>query len=533
MELVVATRAVSSSTAELITRHKESELTWKISSRVIQESYDVFREINQFWAQLSDADQQKIFNTYSKIFDVFNKFNPLDATTWELRPLIKELFELHKQEDIDYWVRLKSDLIIPGDIRRTFDPDAGMAGTIERTYLEDDYRKLLPLAVSMRIMIPIWGEFIGRYSDEVQVIFREYVAFQVMATANVMNSPAMRRLEIFIRNTILKDKFSAISVYAGLSTEDFYSWAMAKAIINRLCRAELSGVNQNATIVSGLYNYVSSLPTALENDVGTITDKFRRSLGTDGDNNLSRIEGFKIKVDVPDGDVQSTCFYLDLSMKIVYDEYPNNEFSLVNRLCPDPGFKETVQQCYKFCQPLVNEQLTKAQTDLTAWVLARYVSVQGQADLDKVDIVRAIAFATAYLWWMGHKDLAAIASGIAKITMDDADDRYLADNKQRIDRAQVEDLSSRFPFLIRKNSRSKTARSTNSSLTNIDLMVDDVSRYLWVLTLPDRWVFELTGKPNERRYSAPSDIRQKLASLVIDLDQRRSIGYTVSQTVKA
>lgn len=532
MELVVAGRAMSSSTAELLTRHKDQELSWKISSRVIQENYDVFREINQYWAQLPDADQRKIYDIYVKIFAVFSKFLPLDATTWELRPLIKELFELHRQEDIDYWVRLKSDLIVPAGIKRTFDPDAGMAGTIERTYLEEDYRRLLPMAISMRIMIPIWGEFIGRYSEEVQVVFREYVAFQAMATANVMESSAMQRLEIFIRNTILKEKFDKISVYAGLSTEDFYSWAMAKTIINRLCRAELSGMNQNATLVSGLYNYVSSLPNALENDVGIIQDKFRRSPGTDGsDNNLSRIEGFKIKIDVPDGDVQSTCFYLDLSMRIVFDSAADNQYSLVNRLCPEPGFKDLVKQCYRTCQSLINEQLTKVQTDIAGWVLAKYVSVQGQADLDKVDIIRAISFATAYLWWMGHKDLAAICSGVAKMTMDDGDDRYLADDKRKIDRKQLEDLSARYPFLIRRNSRSKTARSTNASMTNIDLIVEDVSRYMWVLTLPDAWVYELTGKLNERRYIAPADIRQKLAALIIDLDERRAKDYAVSQTV--
>lgn len=521
MELVVASKAIASSTAELMVRHKGNELSWKISSRVIQDTYDVFREINQYWAQLSEQDQDAIFDIYRRIFEVFDRFLPLDATTWALRPLIKELFSLHKQEDIDYWVRFKSDLLVPSTIKRTFDPDAGMAGTPERTYLEEDYRRLLPMAVSMRIMIPIWGEFIGRYSEEVQVVFREYVAFQVMATANVMNCSAMNRLEVFIRNTILRDKFDKISVYAGLSTEDFYSWAMAKTIINRLCRAELSGLNQNATLVSGLYNYVSSLPNTLENDVGIIQDKFRNKPGTDGDNNLSRLEGFKVKIDVPDGDVQSTCFYLDLSMKIVYGEHPDNPLSLVNRLCPEPGFKELVQQCYKLVQPLLREQLTRVQTDIAGWVLAKYVSVQGQDNLDKVDIIRVIAFATAYLWWMGHRDLAGVVSGVAKTTMGEDDDRFLADNKQRMSRDQMEDISARFPFLHRKNSRSKTARSTNPALTNIDLIVDDLSRYLWVLSLPDKWVYELTGRPNERRYTVPSDIRQKVAALVIDLDERR------------
>jgi len=68
-------------------------------------------------------------------------------------------------------------------------------------------------------------------------------------------------------------------------------------------------------------------------------------------------------------------------------------------------------------------------------------------------------------------------------------------------------------------------------LSTIDDMVDMVAQQSWNLTLPKEWVSVMTGHARNRRYNAPSNLRTKLARLVIELDDRTARVLGVRDTI--
>jgi hypothetical protein len=77
-----------------------------------------------------------------------------------------------------------------------------------------------------------------------------------------------------------------------------------------------------------------------------------------------------------------------------------------------------------------------------------------------------------------------------------------------------------FPYLKRTSSRAKNAKSTNTSLTSIDTVVEGISCYQWTLTLPPGWIAQLQGSETVIRFRIPENIRDLLAALVIELDNK-------------
>lgn len=535
----------ASSMMDLTISHGKESLRWRVKTSKVTRSISrtmgsssegdveedmIFKEINLFWATLSQERQDQIFAVYTKIHMAFMRFleygrkSPdVSEVITTLRPMVKELFELHPQEEIDYWVRFKSNLIVPACVPDYFSAEAGMAGTADRTYTKEDYRNLLPLAIAVRIAIPIWGEFASTVGDELPSFLRDFMAFKLLDTSNVVRSKAMHRLRVFIENTLPDNRNDTAIVIFGISTEDFIDWVLANTVIVRLSKADLSGValvvgstSANAALISYLYNYISQIPSQIENSVGRITDKHKDAGSGDSEQNLSRLEGFKIKQEVSIGDVTVTSYYLKLSVDQVFGLAPMPERSLAHRLSPDPAFLDFVRYSIETSRSLIDERLNPSQVNLAGWVLSKHVSVRAIPYLTKEDIVRMIGFAQAWLWYNGHLELAGIVSAIARPY--EGTDVSVADTKLRFEKAQIDELTARYPYLHRTRSRAKNAKLTNPAIKTINNMVESLSQVSWYLTVPKEIVQKLTGRSNDRRYFTPENIRIKLADLILMLD---------------
>jgi hypothetical protein len=482
--------------------------------------FDHFEQINAYWAQCDPRVQDSIFDVYRRIYVVLTTSSDIQSMTRALRPLAVELLDLHPLEDLDYWIWVKSNLLVPSGIKRVFNPEEDTSWTREKTYLEDDYRKLVTLTLAMRVMIPVWEEFVLQTKKETGPTFKEYQAFDLISASNVMHSEAMRRLEIFVVNTIPKDRSKDAAVFSGVSSEDFPEWILAVTVVKRLTSADIRGINSDHTLVTYLHNYIDQRSRSLENRTGKIKPKYsgERS-GSDENSNHSNLEGFKIKETIAEGDVSSIRRYINYSIDQAFGREPNVGLSLINRLNPDENMALHVQMSCESVQALFNEILTPQQVTIAAWVLANYIPCQAIPYLNKSDILSMIAIAQAYLWSKGHYNLAGLVSAIPRNYVE-VGTNMIADTKTRMDSANVTQFGKTFPYLKRTSSRAVNVKRTNPSLTAVDSLVEGISCYQWMLTLPPQWVTELQGSEIAVRYRVPENIRDLLATLVIELDTK-------------
>lgn len=536
MELrLLSKSAITGTPASIVLVHNEKQIVWNMKSTNQlgkepaegTELYDIFAEINAYWRTFQPATLDEVFRIYDRIHDTINRSPDVGAMTQAVRPLVAELFEYHPQEDIDYWVRMKSGLLVPPEIPREYDNSKNWP--VERTYLEADYRKLVPLAISMRLMAPIWGEFMYRIDTEMSNNFKEYQAFHLLALSNVYECEAMQRLEVFVTHTIPRDSAIDGAIYAGISREDFPRWMLAFTVVRRLYRGDVRGISNNThTLITYLWSFINTKAMGLDGHFGKLTSKYTDSGGGNEENNLSRLEGFKIKQDVAAGDVAIVGNYITHSVQIVHDILAGREVltpktSLVRRLNEDPGFPQLVAESLASTAALHKESLAQPQVTIAGWVLSDFVPIRSIPYLrNKSDLISMIAFAQAYLWSRGHRELAALVSGVSKNVA--ITDTTIGDNKTRMTREQLERLSEVYPYLRRSRGKQKQSRSTNQTLSTIDTVTEALSERNWMLTLPTSWVSQLrSGSARDRRYDVPTNIRGLLADLVTDLDQRKRV----------
>lgn len=543
MELFVTNKQPAPSTKEVCTRHNGVELFWKINSRVPNEQFDIFREINAYWQTLVPSEQDRIFELYQKAYMLFTVVTDTERLFEALRPIVKELFDYHPQERIDYWVRFKSNLLIPADIPRKFDSSLGSRMTVEKTYTEEDYRKLLALAVSVRIMVPIWGEFLKRTEKETDPLRKEYLAYKLLVGSNVMKCEAHERLLLYIRHTVLVNKsikstakalFNTTTMLGCLGTEDYPEWVLADIVVLRLIRYDLSGVGDNAIIITHIHNYIGEHIGMIESRFGRVKDK-KPDDQTAGETNHSRLERFRVKELVAAGDIVANSTYIRMATQQVFGRRKTTPLSLINRLyrtidnpkaLADRKFFELTAQSIRCLKPLINEQLKDCQIILTGWVLAPVISPRVIPYLKKQNLIEMIGFAQAYLWHNNHRELAALIGARA---IDDLNDgaRVLADQKEKLNKQQLQELTQKFPFMRRSTSY-RNARGLSMVFSALEIVATEFGDYDWQIVLPDSWLTDWPavnrGGIIDRRLRNFSDLLPKLAALILELEQREESG---------
>lgn len=508
----------------LVIQHKGAEIRWNIPAKELDFQFDIFEQINGYWAQCQPQTQDDIFEIYGKIYDVFQKVWDIGVRIATLRPLIADLMEYHPQEDIFMWAWSRANIVVPPSIHRTFDTSGNMAGTLERTYLDEDYRWLVALSISLRAMFPIWRQFTTDIRREAGTIFKEYQAYQLLALSSVAKCASMERLMVFIRHTIPKDRHNDAAILVGISSEDIPNWVLSVTVVTRLCCADVRGINQSpsttttiTTLPAFLYNFIIQKLRTIETNVGNVSPKNSGSYAGDGDSNLSKLEGFKIKQPTSIGNIETVSAYLEIQMTKTLSGQPLGERSLARRMSSNPDFQRLVTESYHSVQELATVRLTREQVTIAGWVMKHYVPVRSIPSLQKQDLLKMIAFAQAWLWENNHFHLGALVGGIAIDTIDD-NVGMIADRKDAIDKDEHIALLKRFIFNKRTGSRAKTAKSISPVLEAINEMTTNLAKYQWRMTLPEHWAPKAGWNPRNKVMRIPTDIRTRLALVLIAID---------------
>lgn len=512
MRLYINQYALQSAPTEVLLEHNNTVLAWNIAlfdRMPFSNEVDIFEQINGYWASLVRSTQDKIFDVYVRIREVFDQIYVINELTKSLYVLVKELYTYHDLASIDHWKRFHSNLILPEGLKDEFNESHETSGTRERTYLKTDYQGLVTLSIALRAMVPVWGEFISSTKRETGTNFKEYYAFKLLAHSSIYHSDAMERLRVYVEHSIPNDKSKSSAILEGISSEDFPFWILGLVVVRRLSVGDVRGTVPNSSLVMFIYNYIRQKVQGHDNSfMGMVKEKIIDGQGQEGENNLSKLEGYKIKQEIPAGDI------------VTIEHSLLDPDSIALRICPDLDLS-LLRASQISVQVLATERIWEPQITIMQWVLnlKQSVSPRGILHLSKKSILQAMAITQALLWHRGHYELAALVSAIEQPNLDELH-LGVNDSRSRILKEQQEQLDFLFPYSNKSVGKQKTVKRVNPATEAIESVCLQMSVHPWKLTLPQEWAMQVTGNKNVRRYAVPHDIKIKLASLAIAVAKR-------------
>lgn len=507
--------------------HGDKYIDWNVSAfdrSNFDVEFDLFDHCNKFWEGLSPSSQEYVFDLYSKMNQIVCRGKDRDARILELINLIKEFYEFHNLDIIKSWIYLKSDIVFPSWLSKCYTEKQDSPGSREQTYLYDDYVNLICLAFCLRMMIPVWSEFIGRTRDETSTSLKEYRAYHLLSRSSLFESEPMHKLRTYV-NAIVPTERQKSAIIEGMSTEEFPTWLLSVALIRKVCVSDIRGifppstrsangtVTDPPTLVTYIYNHIKErIKHSGNNFSGIVNDKKNESSNNDSyEQQMSRFEGYKIKQEISPGDV------------VVIETVVEDPYKVAAFIEPTISM-DFVTECLNN-RVSRNLRIYDPQFILAQWVMKPFVSPRGMLYLNKALIQQCCAVAEAVLWHRGHKFYSALMSAEMH-SYDEGVSTVGIGSDARIPKDLNEEILKYYPYM-RKNtaSKSKTVRSMNQAYVAVDHICGLFSKAEWGLTISDDRLIELLGSTNLRRVTLQHDAKIRLCELVVDIAKRSKIQY--------
>ena len=530
------------SPGKAVMQHGEECIFWNLAAfdkKYFEAGYDMFSHLNQYWATLSQEDQQVIFNLYENIHNILDDTSMKEKRIKLLFDAVRDLYAIHSLAKLDKWVRYQSDIQWPNWLEVNYNPHSSEYHVSrEQTYLLSDYKDLIVLALALRFILPIWSEYIDRAKDYTDTALKEYYAYQLLCKSELFRCPAMQKLTSYIACIIPADKPKS-AIVSGLSSEEFPTWVLSVALIRKICISDIRGIfpdptyNSNGkridppTLVTYVFNHVRERVTHNANNFsGMIIDKDPEKQSDGGASNseqqVSVLESNKVKQEVSLGDKQAIIHFISDYIRVATRMQPGI----------DPAF---VHECVNIRRnnDLAFYQINDPQFTILQWLMAPYAFTRGMYLVPFEMTSDYLAVAEAVLWTRGKKYLAALMTATVYEGRNNIMQAAGTDTKARLSKELTDQVSEYYPYLKKSLSKSKIApkKPTNQALTAVDIIADELSSKDWQINIHESRLKEITGT-SKRRFSAPHDIKVLLTELVVDIAKAAEHNYNQNKLLQ-
>ncbi len=483
-----------------------------IRVRMYEQDPEIFTHLNWFWSGLSEERQEAIFNVYSTIHGLLAR-DP--DTTFENLPLahaIRDLIALHPIEEMFEWITKPGVVRWPdeSEIPRDFDQAAQAKYTRDKNFVYSDYQDLMAFVLQLRVLTPVWGEFLSQHDKGIAGYYRDMLTLQLAGESKLSDSPGYQKLEKFVDAMVAsRATLSTSGVLEYLSRVDYPVYIFANTILRRLTGASFyqAPEDRSAFLVKVISNHVKDLIDKSPQEFRTATPKIEtgESARQSDENTHSNFENVRIKQKLSGGD----CYFLQW--------YAENLERLAKELEPDldMGLLKDFLSMYPVGTFVPDEN----QVLLLQYVLSPIISPQAVHDLTRINVAQCLAVTGAVLWHRGHKVLSAfVTSHHSHVSMDAS---ISGDTVSRMGNHIYDELPIIFPYQRRAKSSEKSYKGITDT---VKTFVDEISRMAWHPTLPAKYIEEIkdyvSGTDNYRTLILPNNMRPLVVECVIDLAKR-------------
>lgn len=478
----------------------------------ISNEFDVFKEINEYWAQLPSQAQDRIFQIYEEIMIQFDS-SVIDSSSMKeyIADRINELVQIHDLDKMYDWVYFKSNIIIPDTFNENYNHSIDNNTSREKTYTRKDYIQLVTLSLMFRTLIPIWGEYINQTRRDSGNLRKEFYAFQLVYKSPIIHYVAMEKLRVYIEHIVGDDKNKLNTALKGIASEDYCYWLTTLVCVKRICIGDIRGVNRMSDLIKLMYKFVIQKINGTESNFEDVikpkTFDDKNMVGEE--NKTSTLERYKIKSNLSLGE-------------IVELEYSIKDIKLVAKNLSPNIDEDFLDKCIESAQHLLNQRILDPQMTLLKWVFKPVISPKGLQYVGKQTTVNALGALQAVLWTRGHHYLSVLATSYA-ITSDSGIYVSPIDSRIRVPEELNQKMNEIYPFARLSNPKKPTSRvnlkDVNLASQAISDLVDTLAMHSWRPTANDDILLQVTGSTS-RRLPIKPDILIDLTKLVIEIGSR-------------
>lgn len=391
---------------ECTTSHKGQSITWstRAYSKVkLNDPARVFLEINTYLEGAPDEVQDRIWNSYVKIRDLFNMdFDPAHISS-TLIHYISELYSALPMNGLRRWLLTVGNLHIPSEIQTTI-TDESRYNKREQTYLQHDYINLATVALALRVMVPVWGEYIDQGTD--QELHKENDVVGLISRCEIANWPLLEKdevgeevdtvfdkLEGYVKFCVEDEPTTLGSLWRGMSSVEIPLHLRSKVLVRRLTIVPLNDPMSHS-IVANTFRYVrSNLNPAERSPTDRVNEKRPEGGGGDDEDKTSFIEAHKTKGRVSPGDIEA--FNLDAM-----------DYNLLARTVDPTIDPEILRKCINCVQQSATKEIRPHQILIAQWVMAKAFPSRAFYHISKLPVNVLLATSQALLWHWGYFDVA-------------------------------------------------------------------------------------------------------------------------------
>lgn len=492
---------------DLVIEHNGKKLPFNTNcynrKTLIERSESLTIYINQFWAKQSLEVQDKIFEVYQSIHnDFYEEIYPSTTLAIVLKPKVAKLIKLHDMEQIAHYISFYSGYQIPKSIHEEYVKGDDQPFSREKTYIREDYVALINLVLLLKIMVPIWGEFIERTQRDSGTYFKDWLAYTLLDQSSIEENGAVKKLKSYIDSSLQLDKIVNSAVVNGIGSEDLPKWLLAQLLVKRLSIGDIRGVETSANLVIMIFNDLNAKNGGTNGATFGEAVNVKRFDGDETDHGPSRLESFKIKTEQATGDIE------------IIAHTVRGWKSLFHRLNPNVPY-EDIEELLEYSQSMEYKPVRHCQVAMAQWALAPIYPARGLYHLSKKTTVIALTLAQAHMWNRGHKRLAAFLTAEPVEGFSHTGSGSAA----RIPNEQMEEIRRLFPYTRRSNKR--RGDPVNPAITAIDRIAAEISEIDWQANLPKKYMDQLTSSHGQLSYY--HEIKIDLAAFAIDCVKQQAI----------
>lgn len=503
----------SSGLSEIIAEHNGESLEWRgntYNRTKLAEPEKFFDDINGYWAGLPFTQQNEIWAIYKQINDTLNVVLNGSKTHSTLQILLKKLYLLHPLDSLNYWIRMKSKVKYPPDLKTEFTKD----DIKEMTYLRSDYEGLLTLTLALRIVLPVFSKYMAAAEKESGGQFKEYLAMSLLATTNIAECAYMERLRVYVAasSSIDENKPSLALILGGLGSAQIPAYLLALAVTRRVAVAELKTSGDPVVIISNVWNYISSTSRDLDKKFGGSTKDKNVTESASEDDKSSVVENYKIKQEVTEAaTIPDTVFmerYIDVPRQI------------------DPTITEQeIKRLWNHQRILSTFTPLPFQLYLAGWVLAPTVSARSIEHLEYNALIIALVTAQGLLWHWGFPDLAALMTATKAPPAPGMEfgSSMMSRGYKAATPEMIEVLDSQYPYWKRTSKKGGRTIDSNYALIGVRELMQEINASDWELKAPKDLIESVTMLEYDNGYAAPLDLEYQLVDFIIKNNNRKNL----------
>ena len=503
-----------SKTTEALVRHNGREVSFICAAFKKQNgSPDIFKEINQLLLS-NYINSNELFQCYLEARDLFDRTKEQNLF-YHLEKICLKVADLISIEQVSEWITYYSDIRVPDSFDKKYTESNQVQKTPDRTYIASEYKQLISMSIILRLLVPIWGEYIYNVRDNKGTDFKDSFAVKLIRNSRLCQSEPWEKLDRYIRATIGSECFNREAIQKSVSSEEFPEWIMSFVVVRRLCIGPIQTTDSKANLITFIHKYILTRMKGEDtSEINRIRDKKIDSQSSQHAEKSSTLDQYKLKHRIPAGDI------------VEVQESVKDVFKTALQLDPTINLQQ-LEIALSTTKVLLNNVITNAQFSIAKWVLKPVLSSNGIEFLEKHQLVEMFALAQTYLWHHNHKLFAILITACVEAMDEDEFCITASSPNYQLNPQLRSEIERLFPF--NRPPKKGDKEPENMCIAQINAQVSDIQSKRWILTCSDAMVMDFYGQiPSGKRYKHDPTIRDKLAQLVIFLTNERGKAKLVS-----